>query len=439
MKNDELKNTGMVERNNKNHVESDYGWKKYRISDIGRVVTGRTPPSSKPQCFGDKYPFVTPSDMDGRKKAGKTERYLSDEGADLLKGNLVPPKSVAVSCIGWQMGKSIMISCPSFTNQQLNTIIPNEKVDADFLYYSLSTRRKELLSLGATTGVRTPILNKSIFSNLEIILPPLLTQRKISAILSAYDDLIINNTQRMKIIEEIAQMLYREWFVKFRFPGNENVKMVNAELGLMPNGWEVKTVDDLVAVKSGFAFSSKIFNKNGKLGLVTIKNVQDGIFIQECLNKINEPLQIPDYCYLSAGDILLSLTGNIGRVCMVYGEDYLLNQRVAKLLPLDSRNRAMVYFMFRQIDMQKRLETIANGVAQQNLSPVQTGRLKIVMPEPNLLTRFSELCEIIIDQILMLLEKNANLRRTQDLLLQKLISGEVDVEKLDINIPTEAS
>jgi hypothetical protein len=103
-------------------------WRKYRLGDLGRIVTGRTPRTSKPYYFGDKYPFITSSDMDGRKKAASTQRYLSEEGAKLLQRNLIPSGSVAVSCIGWQMGKSIMTCRPSFTNQQLNTILPNEKV-----------------------------------------------------------------------------------------------------------------------------------------------------------------------------------------------------------------------------------------------------------------------------------------------------------------------
>lgn len=409
------------------------GWKKYRITDLGKVVTGRTPPSSKPQCFGDKYPFITPSDMDGRKKADVTERYLSDDGANLLKSSLVPAQSVSVSCIGWQMGKSIMTSRPSFTNQQLNTIIPNDKVDADFLYYSLSTRKKELLSLGATTGVRTPILNKSAFSDLEVSLPDILEQRKIAAILSAYDDLIENNTRRISILEEMAQMLYREWFVKFRFPRHEKTKLVESKLGMKPEEWEIKKIIDFVSIKSGFAFKSNIFEGNGKYGLVTIKNVQDGTFIAECSNRINIiPPKMPDYCFLKTGDILLSLTGNIGRVCIVHGSDYLLNQRVAKLIPQDLGNQAFVYFMFRQKEFRKRLEQIANGVAQQNLSPIETGKIEIIFPSQKLLKKYSIICEPIFDQILICDQKIKNLHRTRDLLLPKLISGEVDVDKLDI-------
>lgn len=162
-------------------------WQEYRVGELGKIVTGKTPSTTHPSYFGDEYPFITPSDMDGQKWANVTECYLSDEGAKSLQRNLLPKNSVAVSCIGWQMGKVIMVSRPSFTNQQLNTIIPNEKVDPDFLYYSFSTRKQELLSLGSATGVRTPILNKSAFSDLKVNVPPLPIQRKIADMLSAYD------------------------------------------------------------------------------------------------------------------------------------------------------------------------------------------------------------------------------------------------------------
>src|SRR5208282_6546582 len=112
-------------------------------------------------------------------------------------------------CIGWQMGEAIMTAQPSFTNQQINTIVPSSKVEPSFLYYSLRPRKQELLSLGAAAGVRTPILNKSAFCDLKVKIPPLSVQHWIAGILSAYDDLIENNNRRIKILEEMAQMIYR--------------------------------------------------------------------------------------------------------------------------------------------------------------------------------------------------------------------------------------
>jgi type I restriction enzyme S subunit len=147
-------------------------WLEIRIGDLGEVFTGRTPSSERPAYFGDDYPFITPGDMRQGKYVRATQRRISHEGAELLKRIKVPANSVCVSCIGWQMGETIMTDKPSFTNQQINTVVPNGNVEPSYLYYSLRPRKQELLSLGATSGVRTPILNKSAFCDLKVKIPP---------------------------------------------------------------------------------------------------------------------------------------------------------------------------------------------------------------------------------------------------------------------------
>ncbi len=165
-------------------------WAEVRVGDLGHVFTGRTPSTAIPEYFGNDFFFITPGDMHQRKHVHATGRSLSNSGAKLLRRIQLPPKSICVSCIGWQMGEVVMTSAISFTNQQINSIVPNADVDADFIYYSFVPRKQELLSLASAIGVRTPILNKSGFCDLHVLLPPHPPQRKIAAILSAYDDLI---------------------------------------------------------------------------------------------------------------------------------------------------------------------------------------------------------------------------------------------------------
>ena len=165
-------------------------WPVQRLGDLGEVFTGRTPPTEQVSYFGADFPFITPGDMHQGKYARETQRSLSHKGAELLKRIRLPANSVCVSCIGWQMGEVVMTDRPAFSNQQINTIVTNGKVDTSFLYYSLRTRKQELLSLGAATGVRTPILNKSAFCETKVVVPPLPIQQRIAGILSAYDDLI---------------------------------------------------------------------------------------------------------------------------------------------------------------------------------------------------------------------------------------------------------
>ena len=117
-------------------------WSELRIGDLGDVFTGRTPPTERLSYFGIDFPFITPGDMRQGMYARETQRSLSIEGAELLKRIKLPANSICVSCIGWQMGEVVMTDRPSFTNQQINTIVPSSKVDASFLYYSLSTRKQ---------------------------------------------------------------------------------------------------------------------------------------------------------------------------------------------------------------------------------------------------------------------------------------------------------
>ena len=312
-------------------------------------------------------------------------------------------------------------------------------IDPKFLYYYLGQSRVINLIYNNAIGATLPNLNTSIIRRIPITYPTMPDQCKIVSILSAYDDLIENNQRRIKILDDMAQMLYREWFVNFRFPGHEKIKTVDSELRMIPEGWEIKKIEEFVLIKSGFPFKSDTYEENGTYGIVTIKNVNDGIFDVDCTNRTNiVPSKLPNYCNLEDGDILISLTGNIGRVCFVYGNNLLLNQRVGKLILKNLKDKAFLYVMFRQTEMQERFKTIANGVAQQNLSPVETGRLKILIPSADLLNQYMEFSDPIFKQILVFLKQNINLRNTRDMLLPKLISGEIDVSDLDIKVEEDA-
>jgi type I restriction enzyme, S subunit len=141
-----------------------------------------------------------------------------------------------------------------------------------------------------------------------------------------------------------------------------------------------------------------------------------------------QPDNLPIHCVVEDGDILISLTGNVGRVCLVYDGPFFLNQRVAKLMPIEKIDRALTYSMFRETAMQVRLEQLSTGVAQQNLSPVLASRMEVVMPPRELREQFSRLAEPMIQNIVQLYSTNRNLRRTRDLLLPRLISGDIDLD-----------
>ncbi len=283
--------------------------------------------------------------------------------------------------------------------------------------------QETMLSLAASGGTRKA-LTKEMIERFEIPQPSLETQKRISGILRGYDDLIDNNSRRMALLEDSARQLYREWFVRLRFPGHEHTPIVDG----VPQGWASGVVNDLVDVQSGYAFKTGTYESSGDFGLVTIKNVQDGFFDTECNSFIVEPpKQMPNHCYLKTADILLSLTGNIGRICHVIGDSYLLNQRVAKLVPIKDVPPAFCYFMFRSDEIKGQLNAISYGVAQQNLSPVNMGTLPVSIPPQSLLRMFNDVAEPLVQQLITLKLQSQKLRQARDLLLPRLMNGELTV------------
>ena len=170
-------------------------WATYKIGELGKVVTGKTPPTADKENFDGIYPFITPVDMKGQKEIHKTNRTLSEIGKQLMKNYLLPTNTICVSCIGSDMGKVVKTTKPSFTNQQINSIICNNKFDADFIYYALTLLSPELRNIGhQSTAV--PIINKSDFSLFEISIPENKElQNKIANILSSLDSKTASSTR----------------------------------------------------------------------------------------------------------------------------------------------------------------------------------------------------------------------------------------------------
>jgi len=279
--------------------------------------------------------------------------------------------------------------------------------DEKFIYYTL----KSLDFSGFNVGAAVPTLNRNHLSALKVRIPDVDEQKKMADVLGSLDEKIELNRRMNETLEQLGQALFRHYFV-------DNPEAKN---------WESGRVSDVVSIYSGFAFKSKDFDINGKYGLVTIKNVQDGSFIKDCTDHLSEPSpdKTPEYVHLKSGDIILSLTGNVGRVCIVVGRDYLLNQRVAKLVSDESQ--AYVYFLFRSKIMKGRMVGISKGTAQKNLSPIETGKLKIKIPPTNIMSQFEEIAINLLNMIVSNNEQSQTLTNLRDSLLPKLISGDIEL------------
>lgn len=297
-----------------------------------------------------------------------------------------------------------------------------ERAHGKFLfYYFFSPQWRATIAENTIIGATVDRIPIAKFPEFPIRLPDIETQCRIADILSVYDNLIENNKKQIKLLEEAAQRLYKEWFVDLRFPGHEDVAIVDG----VPEGWIEDTIDSKIDLLSGYAFRSAEFNDEGIYKIVTIKNVKDGQFDGDNVSRmVDIPPKMPEHCKLSDGDILLSLTGNVGRVCIVHGDNYLLNQRVAKI---KSDNPTYAYCLFRSKDMFDEMNNLANGAAQQNLSPIRTGKIKVIFPTDELSDTFEEIVSPMIEKITMLNKTMLLLSQARDRLLPKLMSGEIEV------------
>ena len=406
--------------------------KTIRIADFGSVTTGKTPSSNNPEHFGQDYPFITPTDMDAGRVV-QTERGISKEGYLKFHRQILPKSSICFVCIGATIGKICMTTERSLTNQQINSVVVDTaRHDPFFVYYLLSTYAEVVKSVAG--GAATPIVNKTTFENLEVSVPPLNTQRKIAAILSAYDDLIENNLRRIKILEEMAQTTYREWFVKFRFPGYQKVKMVDSPLGKIPEGWEVLPINKLggeVVLGGTPARNNPLYWVNGtipwlKSGKMNELRVMDGTeFITDTGLRESATKMMPPKT------VLIAITGAI--LISFLEIDACANQSVVGIFSTKKCSPEYLHlYLCENISL---LKSKMSGSAQQHINKLIVEDIPVLIPSSGISSQFVKFVEPQYEIVVNLLKRNSTLRQTRDLLLPKLISGEVDVSELEISIP----
>jgi type I restriction enzyme S subunit len=302
----------------------------------------------------------------------------------------------------------------------------------DFVYYSLIINLKQYAK--KSQGSQTKFLTMKILQEFEIDEISFDEQKNIANRLKSIDSKIKNNITINAELESMAKTLYDYWFLQFEFPNKEGKpyrtsggKMVwNEELKReIPEGWEVRTVKDCADVVSGYPFKTETYSKDGKYKIYTIGNVQDGYIDDTCPNKIDFiPDDMDRGCILKPCDIIMSLTGNVGRVGLVYTKNALLNQRVLKVEPLEGYHN-FLYLLFRNSSFSRVMQRIASGTSQKNLSPNQVCDFKFAIPKKSLLDLFNKKVNGFIKAIVNNLSQNQELTSLRDFLLPLLMNGQV--------------
>ena len=385
-------------------------WVKSKLEDLGTLQRGRSRhrPRYAFHLFGGKYPFIQTGEIRSARKYIREHAQTYNEMG--LKQSKLWPKNTLCITIAANIAEIAILSFEACFPDSVLGFIPNkEKADLDFIYYTLVHFQRELKHIGE--GSVQDNINLGTFQDILFPIPSLQEQQAIAAVLSSIDDKIDLLHRQNKTLEAMAETLFRQWFVE--------------EAG---EDWEEGKVKDLVDVQSGFAFKSSSFSDIGEHRLITIKAVQNGYLELSGADRIREiPTNMPDYCHLNQGDILLSLTGNVGRCCLVDSKNLVLNQRVSKLRPRKKRDWAFVYVMFRQSSMRKMLEEMAKGTAQANLSPIEMSNIEMPVPPIRFLECFSIEATPLLKKVLFNKSQIKILESLRDALLPKLMSGEVRV------------
>ena len=292
--------------------------------------------------------------------------------------------------------------------------------NTEFIYYFLKTIDFERFNSGA--GV--PTLNRNHLNSLKIQIPNLETQKKIADILSTYDELIENNNRRIKTLEKTAEEIYKEWFVRMRFPSYENTKF---EKGI-PEGWEVKRIKDLGEVITGKTPSTKVEEYYGEeIMFVKTPDMHDNMFTTETETYLSEKgSNSQSNKLLSSNSIMVSCIGTGGIVSINMNPAH-TNQQINSIALNNISIREWAYFTLKSMK-----ETIilfgATGATMTNLSKGKFEELKILYPTEKLLTEFNNNTKYIFEQIKSLIMANQNLIKQRDLLLPRLMNGTIEVK-----------
>ena len=407
--------------------------RKYKLADIGKVITGKTPSTSIVENYAwGTIPFYTPEDVaKGLGMMGRNSRFISKTGFEEIASNTISGESVLVGCIGSDMGNVAYSNITCATNQQINAITQFKNgIEPLYVYYLLSTMKSYFQKIAGSTT--TPILPKSVFEEIEIHLPGMKKQKDVVSILYALDRKIELNKQINDNLEAMAKQLYDYWFVQFDFP-NEEGKPYKSSGGAMvwneklkreiPQGWHCGALLDIAEYTNGLACQKYRPTDNNKLPVIKIKEMHDGLSADTEWVKAD----IPDDVKVFDGDVLFSWSASLEVMLWAYGNGG-LNQHIFKVTSKNGYPRSFYFYqlihyvgVFKQ--MAEARKTTMGHITQDHL------RQSTIALPPNveIANKLEEKLCPIFDEIVKNNQEIMTLTKQRDELLPLLMNGQATV------------
>lgn len=400
-------------------------YSKAQIANLCTLVTsGGTPLTSVPAYYDPKeVPWLKTGEVNYC-RIYDTENYISKEGLARSSAKMIPANSVVVAMYGQgdTAGRVAINKIPLSTNQACCNLVINHVIaDYEYVYYALCTLYDRLVAL--KNGGAQPNLNAKKIKAIEIPFPDLETQRTIASVLGAYDNLIENNQKQIKLLEEAAQRLYKEWFVDLRFPGYEDTPIVDG----VPEGWSLSPISDFGEVVTGKTPSTeKKEYYGGNIPFVKIPDMHGCVYpviTESSLTETGAKTQINKF--IPRNGIMVSCIATVGLVNIAV-ERCQTNQQINSIILSDERE---LYYVFSAMKRLKELlEGVgSNGATMTNVNKTKFASLPVLYPSEELRDSYYSFCKPIFEKIYNLSLSVVGLKKARDRLLPKLISGEIEV------------
>ena len=395
-------------------------WKSFQVGEIGKVITGKTPKTSISDNYGGYIPFLTPSDDMSVKYVRKTAKTLTEKGLSEVKNAILPANSVCVSCIGSDLGKVVITTRPTVTNQQINSIVVDEaRFDISFVYYAMRILGKKLNFI-SKTSTAVPIVNKSSFSSYEIECPSLKKQKQIAAVLSVLDAKIECNRMINDNLQQQAVTIFKSWFVEYSpFDGIE------------PKEWETVNLEKITSLISrGIAPK---YSDNSDQIVINQKCIRNHM-IDLSQARTHTPKVINEK-WLRFGDLLINSTGEgtLGRAAQVWfqPQNITVDSHVTVVRP--AKENLIFYIGLWGVLHEREIESLHTGsTGQTELPKERVKALELHLPDNGTLDRFNTLIAPMAAAIVSKQNENNKLATLRDALLPKLMSGEIDVSAVQL-------
>jgi len=407
-------------------------WEVKSIDEVAEVVGGGTPSTKNPEYWDGDIAWITPKDLSNFKfrYIARGERNITEKGLENSNAKLLPEGTVLLTTRA-PVGYVAIAKNNVSTNQGFRSLIPRDNVKAEFLFYLLKNNIGILKS--NASGTTFGELSGSRLKALRFAFPDVIEQHRIASILSSLDSKIELNQQMNKTLEEIAQAIFKRWFIDFEFP-NENGEpykssggeMVESELGMIPKGWDIGIFSDLCVLTMGLSPKGAFYNSSNE-GYPLLNGATD--FQNGVISPTKYTSKSTRLC--KRGELLICVRGTIGNLTYA-DKEYCLGRGVASVSAKEEIFREYIFFILKE--KINHLISQASGSVILGLSKPDIENIRIIVPPKNIVSDYHKISFDIFLEKSLVTEENTKLSKIRDLLLPKLMTGKIRVPLEEQNV-----